>query len=134
MGSLESLNLKELAEKLMEVRDKEDELEESLKELGKLRATIEDLMVGEMINEGASSVKYSDVGSFSLTTQDFPAIVDDTKFFKYLSNTGQEAMAKYTVNANTLRGWWNKKIDVDLKPEDIGLSIHTKTKLNVRKV
>lgn len=133
MEDYESMNLKELAEQLISVRDKQDEMSVLEKELNAKKALIEKIMADRMIDEGSSSVKYPGIGSFSLTTSDFPSIINDTVFFEYLKSTGQESMAKYSVNANTLRGWWNKKIDVDLKAESIGLEVHSKIKINVRK-
>ena len=133
MENLESLSLKELAERLMKVRTDKENLEQVKKDLNAQEDVLEQKMIDVMIDGGEGTVKYPDIGSFTLATSHYPSIADDKVFFEYLKESGQESMAKYTVNGNTLKSWWNKKIDIDLDPETIGLSVFTKTKLNVRR-
>lgn len=132
LEDIETLSLKELAENLMEIRTKKEDLKLKEKELNQYEELLESKMIETMVDEGSSSVKYPGIGSFSLSTSDFPKIAEDKVFFDYLKNSGQEHMAKYTVNANTLRGWWNK-LPEKLDAETIGLEIFTKTGLNIRR-
>lgn len=99
--------MRELVEQFSELRKKKEEVSKQAKEIQQKLDELEHQIIENMINDGTSTVIYNGIGRITLTTQSFPRIKDQDKFFSYLRTVGAGDIIKETVHSQTLRGYWN---------------------------
>ena len=122
----------EVVKKLVEYKALKADLEDQLKEVRKKLDEVEEVLIQQVLNSGMKSVKFPGLGNFSLFIKEFPRIIDQDKFYGYLETSGQQEMIRKTVNAQTLRGWWNGMTSKPVST-DIGLEVYTQPSISTRK-
>jgi hypothetical protein len=115
--------LKAMAKRFMELKEKKDELDEQLKEITKELDGWEDKMTGEvhaglqermheyMLAKGFDLVRVPDLASFWPKPEEYPSVSqnDMPSFIEWLDKEQMGAIAKRTVHPQTLKGWVNDR-------------------------
>ncbi len=128
----EELDLRSLVEKLRDKKDEKTAHEEAVKTINVEIEELEVLISDLMFQSGQTKATFTGIGTVSPTIGKYPRIVNKDSFFDYLRQTNQEAMIQETVNANTLRSWFNQKAFSEEESEGIGLDYYEKVKISLR--
>ena len=127
-----SVDLKDLVAELRRLKEDKARLEAELSQVETDKVAIEEQIVAALINSGMNSAKFPGIGTVSYSIQKYPSIANKDLFYKYLRDTDQADLIKETVNANTLRGWFNS-LESEVAAIEIGLNIFEKTGISLRK-
>jgi hypothetical protein len=87
------------------LRTDKSTLEESLKQINKELADIEAALVHTMQTRNIQTIKKPGMGAFTLTANPWPKVLDMDKMVEWLESHGHAGLAKWSVNAQTLRAW-----------------------------
>ena len=126
--------MRELAEELAALRTQKDELAKQKKEVEEKLDALEAKIIEKLLQDGISTVILNGIGRITLSTQSFPRIKDQTKFYAYLRESGAGDIIKETVHSQTLRGYWNNlratKGDTP-DPKKIGLEVFSEATVSL---
>ena len=126
------MEMQELVATLFALKEEKSRAESAVDQVKSEISIVEQQLIDMMVETGQTSAKFAEIGSVSLTVQSIPSIKDEDLFFNFLKETKQDGMIKYTVNSNTLRGWWNT-LENELSPDDIGLDVYKRPRINTRR-
>lgn len=119
--------VKHLKEKKAELKAKQTEVEEALKNA---RESLHD----ELVMSGLEMVRVPDVGTVTAVTKDFASISNPETFFPFLESIGHSSIVKQTVHAQTLKSWYSKEGKRYIKdPEEVGLRVYSQKDVSFKK-
>ncbi len=127
------MELKELTTQFIALQNRKDEVKDELKDINKKLGSLEERMIDELLVLGSQSAKFPGIAAIGVTINKYPRVIDQPTFFQYLKDTDQDGMVKQTVNHNTLKSWYKTAV-IDVKAEEIGLSVYEEPKIYYRRL